>query len=181
MEIEYILSKVAGKEPTLTHYKRRAQIFRYVRDVLGCQEASFTLKLYALMEMTWSGFSMGMPDLSIHMTAIDALIESHGGIQVFLLPQDNGPIIQPHWITGMFVAVEDQITNHTTVSFVIDRFILTRKRVRSWVHRLQALSASEQSCRRKALENLAMFLHEPIGPALLSAESPFSMAVAPFF
>ncbi|KAJ9603802.1 hypothetical protein H2200_011988 [Cladophialophora chaetospira] len=180
METDHILSKLAGKEPPLTYYKQRARVLRGVKAILAAKGSQFAEKLYAMMELTWTGYTTNSPDLPMHMNAIDALIESHGGISAFLLPQ-SGLQVQPTWIVGMFGVIEFQITSYSSLALIRDRFILTLKRIRSWACDLEALCDADRSSQRKKLEKLASFLHEPIAQASLPADLPFPMAMAPFF
>ena len=101
----YILSRSTGNEPLLAYYKRRARTFGDVRDILTSQESPFARKLHDRTELTWTAYGLNLPDLSTHIAAIDTLMEPNGGASAFLLSQDDGVVVQPTWIVGIFTVV----------------------------------------------------------------------------
>lgn len=162
------------------------QAFAMVRQVLNSPDATFSYRLFAIMTVLWMAYTMELPDLQTHLSAINVLLESADKGQRFKTSELEGPTLRPQWLVGMFLVNEFRISRHHDLCIARSRFLLSLKDIESWrkkaMHQSPLESASMANDHGESLlQDLGYFLSEPLEARRFSTDLPFAVAAAPFF
>ena len=171
MMAETILQRLTGNELPLDFYKRRAQLYAAVRDIMSSASTA-GLVVFAVIQLIWVEFVLKLPHLQVmHVNALNTLIDANGGLAKYLSKTKDGPVLEPRFYVGMHILTEAHIANDMLLKKMRDQFISNLGRIQRWFLCVQHFSQN--------LQSLTIFLTEPINIDLL--DSPFHKAVSCFF
>ena len=130
-----ILSRITQRDPQPQYYMRRSQIYKMVNSLLSDDEASFHEKIIAIMALAIVEYASGRSDLqALHIKALDDLIESKGGVNLFRSRIKNVGLlyVSARFYASQFIRTEVRISTMQQLRAVKRRFIHSLSRIHLW-------------------------------------------------
>ena len=171
MMAETLLQRLTGHEVPVSFYKRRAQLYAAMRDIMS-SERTAGLVVFAMIQLILVEFVLKLPHLQVmHVNALNTLIDANGGLAKYLSKTKNGPVLEPRFYVGMHILTEAHIADDILLRKIRAQFISNLGRIQRWSLSIRPFSHD--------LRPLTTFLTAPINIDLL--DLPFHKAVSWFF
>ncbi|ETN38249.1 uncharacterized protein HMPREF1541_06280 [Cyphellophora europaea CBS 101466] len=146
---EHTICKLRGTPLSANFFRRRANAYRSVAELMRNPDASFDEQMMAMMCIMLTEHFLGRSDLQLlHLRAMHDLVERNGGIQaVFQSPDptspDVGPLIAPGFYISQYHFVEfDSDRTSFAAAKAIDAFFCYLSQIQAWTLRHQVLGAA---------------------------------------
>ena len=82
---ESVWSRAVQRTPRPYYYLRRAQMYKTVNDLLSNNQVGLYQQLIVIIYLATVEYANGQHDLvNMHVTAVDNLVESRGGLRAFV-------------------------------------------------------------------------------------------------
>lgn len=152
---EHILGGLRSEPVTASFFRRRADAYKTVGDLVLNPEAEFDDQLCGLICLQMAEHTIGRTDLqAIHLKAMHELVERRGGIQSFLqMKQPDPALTEPVEFSNQYMFANlDVPGNKDLLSKAKEDFVGSLRRIRVWTLQIQGLHASTMSSNQLELQ-----------------------------
>lgn len=139
---EHILCGLRSEQVTANFFRRRADAYKTVGDLVLNPEAEFDNQLCGLICLQMAEHTIGRTDLqTVHLKAMHELVERRGGLQFFLqMRHPESALTEPvEYANQYMLAVFDAHGNQDLLAKAKDDFVDTLRRIRIWTLQIQGL------------------------------------------
>ncbi|KEF58101.1 uncharacterized protein A1O9_06024 [Exophiala aquamarina CBS 119918] len=139
---EHILCGLRSEQVTANFFRRRADAYKTVGDLVLNPEAQFDNQLCGLICLQMAEHTIGRTDLqSVHLRAMHELVERRGGFQFFLqMTHPESALTEPVEYSNQYMLAEfDAHGNQDVLAKAKDDFVDTLRRIRIWTLQIQGL------------------------------------------
>lgn len=139
---EHILCGLRSEQVTANFFRRRADAYKTVGDLVLNPNAEFDNQLCGLMCLQMAEHTIGRTDLqAVHLKAMHELVERRGGLQFFLqMMHPDSALTEPMEYSNQYMFANfDAQGNEELLAKAKDDFVNTLRRIRIWTLRIQGL------------------------------------------
>lgn len=132
---EALLSQITGRRCRPDFYKRRAQSYRMLKEIIADEATTLCLKVCATIILAFADHSLGDHELSVvHTRAVNDFIETNGGLTNFLarVAKDSRIDMPPRFYVLPFVRAQIAVDFWCDLSSILSRFLDTLRGIQIW-------------------------------------------------
>ncbi|KAK4936038.1 hypothetical protein LTR10_023033 [Elasticomyces elasticus] len=136
---EALLSRITGQKCRPDFYKRRAQSYHRLNDIISDEATTLCQKVCATIMLAFADHSLGNPELSVvHTRAVNGFIETSGGLTNFLdqVAKDSRIDMPTRFYVLPFVRAQISVESWPDLSSILGRFLDTLQEIQLWADKL---------------------------------------------
>ncbi|KIV98276.1 hypothetical protein PV10_01943 [Exophiala mesophila] len=191
---EHILCTQRSINLTANFFRRRADAYKTVADMILRDDADVDDQLCGLLCLQLAEHATGRPDLqAVHLKAMHQLVHRHGGMKTFFGPNTHTTsMIEPatyatHYTLAKFEALPGEDVFHEIES----NFIRHLRQIRVWTLHVQGLeveaplipapTTQEFSENRSGVIEITAYLQSATDEYLRNSDAPYHQAAGIFY
>lgn len=151
---EYLLSRMNGVPVREHFYSRTAQMYQAINRLLTDPETTTGRKLWTFIQAAMVEHTVRRIDLQqLHVRALDALVESHGGLIKFTETATDDVFLQvsSRLYANQFARTAVPPTDRYQLRAIVARFTLCLTSINAWMCSLRSNSIPQSRTRRPDL------------------------------
>lgn len=190
---EHILCGLRSEQVTANFFRRRADAYKTVGDLVLDSGAEFDDQLCGLICLQMAEHTIGRTDLqAVHLKAMHELVERRGGIQFFLRMQHpESALTEPVEYSNQYMFAKLDVQGNTDLLVKAkDDLLGSLRRIRLWTLRLQGLHTDstpstglelqERRTHQSSLATIKSYLSTVINRYLRKDDTPYHQAAGTF-
>lgn len=191
---EHILCTLRSSKVSANFFRRRADAYKTVSDLILNPSAGLDDQLCGLICLQMAEHTIGHTDLqAIHLKAMHQLMERRGGMQFFLSIKDpDTALTEPMFYASQYMFAEfDTLQYVHDLGDIVEDFVDNLRRVVSWSLRMQGfdrgststgpLTDNELTENRNTLSMLNQYLSVITNDFLREQDTPYHQAAGVFY
>ncbi|KAK5062858.1 hypothetical protein LTR84_004933 [Exophiala bonariae] len=190
---EHILCGLRSEQVTANFFRRRADAYKTVGDLVLNPGAEFDDQLCGLICLQTAEHTIGRTDLqAVHLKAMHELVERRGGIQFFLRAQrPESALTEPVEYSNQYMFAKIDVQgNNDLLARAKDDVLGNLRRIRLWTLRIQGLhidatpsaglELQERRAYQSTLTTIKSYMSTIISKYLRKDNTPYHQAASTF-